>query len=73
MDMLRSMISHSNIPVTLWNEVLKTTIYILNKVPSKPILKTAFELWKRWKPSLNHIHIWGCQIKVKIYNPNLKN
>lgn len=25
-----------------------------------------------WKSSLNHIHIWYCPSKVKIYNPNIK-
>jgi hypothetical protein len=34
--------------------------------------KTPFELWTGWKPSLNHIHIWGCPVEVRIYNPNMK-
>ena len=31
-DMVRSMISHSNLPISLWGEALKTAAYILNRV-----------------------------------------
>ena len=55
-DMVRSMISHSNLPKSLWGEALKTATYILNKVPTK----TPYELWTGKKPSLKHLHIWGC-------------
>ena len=34
-DMVRSMISHSNLPILLWGEALKTAAYILNRVPTK--------------------------------------
>ncbi|RVW59830.1 hypothetical protein CK203_098481 [Vitis vinifera] len=48
------------------------TLYILNRVPTKVVPKTPFELWKGWKPSLRHIHIWGCPSKVRVYNPQEK-
>jgi hypothetical protein len=47
-------------------------VYVLNRVPSKAVPKTPFELWNGWKPSLNHLHIWGCPAEVRIYNPNMK-
>ncbi|KAA8524542.1 hypothetical protein F0562_010965 [Nyssa sinensis] len=53
-------------------EALKTTVYILNRVPSKAVFKTPFELWTGQKPSLSHLHIWGCTIEVRIYNPHIK-
>jgi hypothetical protein len=43
MDMVRSMISRSSLPLSLWSEALKTTVYILNRVPSKSVPKTPFE------------------------------
>ena len=43
-DMVRSMMSNSNLPEYLWGEALKTALYILNRVPSKSIPKTPFEL-----------------------------
>jgi hypothetical protein len=72
MDMVRSMLSNSELPLFLWSEALKTVVYVLNWVPSKAVLKTLFELWNGWKPSLNHLHIWGCPTEVRIYNPNIK-
>ena len=70
MDMVRSMTSVSNLPPNMWSEALKTAVYILNRVPSKSVPKTPFELWNGWKPSLNHVHIWGCQVEVRVYNPH---
>jgi hypothetical protein len=72
MDMVRNMLSNSELPLFLWSEALKTTVYVLNWVPSKAVPKTPFELWNGWKPSLNHLHIWGCPPEVRIYNPNIK-
>lgn len=69
MDMVRSMMSHSKLPDFLWGEALKAAMYILNRVPSKVVPKTPFELFKGWKPSLNHLRTWGCAAEVKIYDP----
>ena len=30
------------------------------------------ELWTGRKPSLRHLHVWGCQAEVRIYNPQEK-
>ena len=56
-DMVKSMISHSNLPKSLWGEALKTTAYIFNRVPTKATTKTPYELWTGKKPSLKHLHI----------------
>ena len=40
-------------------EALKTAIYILNRVPSKSVSKTPYELWIGRVPSLNHLRVWG--------------
>jgi hypothetical protein len=68
LDMVQSMINKSNLPKSLWIEALKMAMYILNRVPTKAIPKTPFELWKGWKLSLRHMHIWGCPSEVRIYN-----
>ena len=44
LDMVRSMISNSNLPISLWSEGLKTAVYLLNRAPSKVVPKTPFEL-----------------------------
>ena len=54
-DMVRSMISHSTLPKSLWGEALKTAAYFLNKVSTKAVAKTPYELWPGRKPSLKHL------------------
>ena len=71
-DMARSMISHSNLPKSLWGEALKTATYILNRVPTKATAKTPYEHWTGMKPSLKHLHIWGCIAEARPYKPHEK-
>jgi hypothetical protein len=52
-------------------EALKTAIHILNRVPSKSVPKTPYELWTGRKPTLNYLHGWGCPAEAKIFNPNI--
>uniref|UniRef100_A0A6N2M0Z2 Integrase catalytic domain-containing protein n=1 Tax=Salix viminalis TaxID=40686 RepID=A0A6N2M0Z2_SALVM len=72
MEMVRSMMSHANLPISLWMDALRTAVYILNRVPSKAVPKTPFELWKGWKPSLRHLQCLGCPVGTRIYNPQEK-
>ncbi|PKU85930.1 Retrovirus-related Pol polyprotein from transposon TNT 1-94 [Dendrobium catenatum] len=69
-DMARSMISHSSLPESLWGEALKTAVYILNRVPSKAVTKTPYELWTGKKPSIRHFYVWGCPGEARPYKPN---
>ena len=55
-----------------WIDALKTAVYILNRVPTKAVSKTPFELFKGWKPSLHHVRVWGCPSEVRVYNPQEK-
>ena len=66
MDMVRSMLSHSTLPINLWMEALKTACHILNKVPSKSVPKTPYEIWTGRKPTLNYLHVWGCPAEVSV-------
>ncbi|KAM2382860.1 hypothetical protein ACFXTH_040483 [Malus domestica] len=63
--MVRSMMSSANLPVTFWGYALYTAAYLLNRVPSKSVSQTPYEIWHGRKPSLNHIKIWGCEVYVK--------
>jgi hypothetical protein len=71
MDMVRSMMSYSTLPLGLWMEALKTAIHILNRVPSKSVHKTPYELWTGRVPSLAHLRVWGSPAKAKVFNPNI--
>jgi len=72
MDMVKSM--HNNIepPKFLWIEALKIVVCIVNRVPTKVVPKTLFELFNGWTPSLRHIRVWGCPSKVIVNNLQVK-
>ncbi|GJV61682.1 putative RNA-directed DNA polymerase [Tanacetum coccineum] len=55
MDMVRSMLANSNLPEFLWTEALKTAVHILNRVPSKSVPKTPYEIWTGRKPDLRDL------------------
>ena len=55
--MVRSMISPSSLPELFWGGALKIVVYILNRVPSKAVTQTPYELWIGKKPSIRHLHI----------------
>jgi hypothetical protein len=57
MDMVRSMLSYTTLPISLWKEALKTAVHILNRVPSKSVPKTPYEMWTDRKPTLNYLHV----------------
>ena len=56
-DMIRSILSYSSLPVSLWGYALRTAAYILNRIPSKSVHKTPLELWCSQKPNLRHVRI----------------
>ena len=65
LDMVQSMMSLANLPKMFWGYALNTVIYTLNRVPSKSIGFTPYEIWCGRKPSINHLKVWGCHAYVK--------
>ena len=72
-DMIRSMMTFTSLPESLWGEALKTVIYLFNRVHSKVVTKTSFEMWTGKKPSIRHLHVWGCPAEARPYKPNERN
>ena len=56
LDMVRSMLSNSSLPISLWTYALRSGVYFLNRVLSKAVQKTPIELWIGRKPSLRYLH-----------------
>ena len=65
LDMVRSMMSQTDLPISFWGYALETAAFILNRVPSKAVEKTPYEIWTGKTPSLSFLKIWGCQAYVK--------
>ena len=60
LDMVRSMMAQANLPIFFWGDALLTAAYVLNRVPSKSVPSTPYELWNGNKPDLGNLHPWGC-------------
>jgi len=50
-DVVRSILSNSTLLVSLWMYVLKSVIHLLNRIPSKALPNTHFELWTNKAPA----------------------
>jgi hypothetical protein len=71
MNMVRSMLSYFTLLISLWMESLKPAVYILNRVPSKLVPKTPYEMWTGRKSTLNYLHVWGCPAEARIFYPSI--
>ncbi|KAJ9556254.1 hypothetical protein OSB04_010868 [Centaurea solstitialis] len=65
LDMVRTMMCHSTLPISFWGHALETAAHILNRAPTKSVEKTPYELWKGKKPNISFLRIWGCEVYVK--------
>ena len=54
-DMVRSMMAQANLPISFWGDALMAAAYILNRVPSKSVPSTPYELWSGKKPDLSNL------------------
>ena len=64
-DMVRSMMSQTDLPLYFWGYALGIAAFILNRTPSKATEKIPYEIWTRKLPSLSFLKIWGCEAYVK--------
>ena len=45
LDMVRSKMSLTNLPLSFWDYALETAAFTLNRAPSKSVETTPYELW----------------------------
>ena len=60
LDMVRSMMFLTDLPLSFWGYALETTAFTLNRAPSKSVETTPYELWFGKKPKLSFLKVWGC-------------
>ncbi|KAJ9547457.1 hypothetical protein OSB04_020000 [Centaurea solstitialis] len=65
LDMVRSMMCRSTLPVSFWRHALEMAAHILNRVPTKSVEKTPYEIWTGKKTKFSFLKIWGCEVYVK--------
>ena len=47
LEMVKSMMTQANLPITYWGDALFTTMYVPNHLPSMSIKTTPYELWTK--------------------------
>ncbi|XP_055814269.1 uncharacterized protein LOC129883678 [Solanum dulcamara] len=57
----RALRFQSGIPIRFWGHCVKTTTYLINKIPSAVLLgKSAYELLYGKEPKIDHLRVFGC-------------
>ena len=66
LDMVQSMMSLTDLPLSFWGYALETAAFMLNRAPSKSVETTPYELWFSKKPKLSFLKVWGCNAYEKV-------
>ena len=65
LDMVRSMMSLTDLPLSFQGYALETAAFTLNRAPSKSVEMTPYELWFSSKPKLSFLKVWSCDAYIK--------
>ena len=57
LDIVQSMMSLTNLPLSFWGYALETATFTLNRAPSKSVEMTPYELWFGKKPKLSFLKV----------------
>ena len=64
--MARSMLQSKGMSGKFWGKAVNTSIYLLNRAPTKSVVgMTPYEAWYGHKPTVDHLHTFGCVAHVK--------
>lgn len=69
-EMGRCLLKEASIGNKYWGEAIMTANYLQNRLVSKTIVSTPFELWEKKKPSIEHLRIFGS--KAHVLTPEVK-
>ena len=70
LDMVRSMMSLTDLSLLFWGYALETVAFTLNRAPSKSVEMTPYEMWFGKKPKLLFLKVWGYDAYVKQLQPD---
>jgi hypothetical protein len=65
LDMVRSMMRQTNLPLSCWGYAIEITVFIINRVPTKFVEKTPYDIWTGKCHGLSFLKVWGCEAYVK--------
>ncbi|KAL0292901.1 UNVERIFIED_CONTAM: hypothetical protein Sradi_6966900 [Sesamum radiatum] len=65
LDMVRSMMSFTELSPSFWGYALETAAKLLNIAPSKSVPQTPYEIWHGKPASYKYLRVWGSPAYVK--------
>ena len=67
MEVERTMLHDQDLPMHLWEEASKTTVYVQNHTANRVLEnKTPEEVFFGKKPKVSHLEIFGCIVYIHI-------
>ena len=67
MEATRAMLHDQDLPMHLWAEDARTTVYVQNRTPHRVLEnKTSKEVFSGKKPEVSHLRIFGCLVYIHI-------
>jgi hypothetical protein len=63
--MVRSMMSQTDLPLSFWDYALETAAFTLNRVLTKSVERTQYEIWTGKRLGLSFLKVWGREAYVK--------
>jgi hypothetical protein len=65
LDMVRSMMNQTDLPLSFWGYALETGAFTLNRVSIKSVERTSYEILTGKCLGLSFLKVWGCEAYVK--------
>jgi transposase InsO family protein len=67
MEAVKTMIHDQDLPMHLWEEVARTSVYVHNILSHSALgFKTLEDIFSRKKPEVTHLKIFGCLVFVHV-------
>ena len=64
-ELARTILSEYSFPKYFWVDVVSTTCYVMNRLPTRPILKkTLYELFNGRKSNISYLKVFDCKCYI---------
>ena len=73
MEAAKAMLHDQDLPMHLWAEASRTTVYVQNRTPHRILEnKTHEEFFSNKKPKFSHLRIFSCPVYIHILKEKRK-
>ena len=69
MDKARALLFDSSLNKEMWGEAVRTSAYLLNRMPTETLKTTPYEMWEKRKPNLKSLQVFGAEAYAKVLGP----